>query len=796
MCVLVDIRVEGQEKMGMKKSWTCFMKDKIKLAFLIVILCITGYTCLKLIHMALIPDIYKEFASEDLRYLKKEEANTGNYIVGQQAFFDGNIQERRQYTTPEMSVIAGTYEVTVTYESDMEGFSCYAYAHDTSIYRTLESDVVCLLPQNHQVTFRIKLNHSVPDLQIRINDPESGTIEIKEITVNQDPVAARILICNTVVLLIIICLLYQICQNYRRGTITRENIGIMTILISVWFLASLLTFLDGMLYFEDLDLTFHLWRIEGIKNGLENGNFPVRLHSSSLNGYGYPSSVMYGELLLYIPAVLRVIGYSVETSYDVFICLVNAAIIASAYLCLNKMMKNKYIAAGGASLYVTSIYFIQAVYMNCSVGEYCAMIFLPVVVYGMWKIYHADDPGNAKMIWLPLTIGVTGVIQSHVLTTVLSVITMGVYALLQWRKTIKKECIIGLFKAMISVMLLNIWFIIPFMDYYLKMDMRIFSKGDKVQHIQRQGVSVFRDIFTSFNGTFDDTSNGTLPKGVGIILFLAIVVFVFLYFSIDKKKQNSGLFSAGKWCSMAAFIYIFLSTDLMPYDILCESIPLFNKIIGMIQFPSRFLIFATLLLVSLWCINFAIMWEYISIQWSTMAMAVIVVLSVMQMGNLMNSIRDSGIMISAYDEAALNFYNAAYASVGQGEYIPQGVDENICQLSSGEIYDITGVISGYRRVEDRYCLECKNSGEETYFELPLLYYMNYEAYDTEQNLHLSCSAGENGRVRVDVPAGYAGTVDVRFRSPWYWRGAEVISLVTMIYLVWKSGKKYLVKSRN
>lgn len=345
-------------------------------------------------------------------------------------------------------------------------------------------------------------------------------------------------------------------------------------------------------------------------------------------------------------------------------------------------------------------------------------------------------------------------------------------------------------------MLLNIWFIIPFMDYYLKMDMRIFSKGDKVQHIQRQGVSVFRDIFTSFNGTFDDTSNGTLPKGVGIILFLAIVVFVFLYFSIDKKKQNSGLFSAGKWCSMAAFIYIFLSTDLMPYDILCESIPLFNKIIGMIQFPSRFLIFATLLLVSLWCINFAIMWEYISIQWSTMAMAVIVVLSVMQMGNLMNSIRDSGIMISAYDEAALNFYNAAYASVGQGEYIPQGVDENICQLSSGEIYDITGVISGYRRVEDRYCLECKNSGEETYFELPLLYYMNYEAYDTEQNLHLSCSAGENGRVRVDVPAGYAGTVDVRFRSPWYWRGAEVISLVTMIYLVWKSGKKYLVKSRN
>ena len=36
------------------------------------------------------------------------------------------------------------------------------------------------------------------------------------------------------------------------------------------------------------------------------GQFPVRMHFSSLDGAGYPVSIFYGDILLYIPAVMTV----------------------------------------------------------------------------------------------------------------------------------------------------------------------------------------------------------------------------------------------------------------------------------------------------------------------------------------------------------------------------------------------------------------------------------------------------------------------------------------------------------
>ena len=60
------------------------------------------------------------------------------------------------------------------------------------------------------------------------------------------------------------------------------------------------------------DWSFHLSRIEGIANGLREGQFPVRVYSMAKDGYGYAPSLFYGELLLYFPAVLRLLGMSVQ----------------------------------------------------------------------------------------------------------------------------------------------------------------------------------------------------------------------------------------------------------------------------------------------------------------------------------------------------------------------------------------------------------------------------------------------------------------------------------------------------
>ena len=79
---------------------------------------------------------------------------------------------------------------------------------------------------------------------------------------------------------------------------------------------------------------------------------------------------------------------------------------------------------------------------------------------------------------------------------------------------------------------------------------------------------------------------------------------------------------------------------------------------------------------------------------------------------------------------------------------------------------------------------CENTGsEEGYIDLPLLLYKGYQARsDTGEKLQICY--GDNYLVRVVLPPGYSGGVDVRFVSPWYWRISELVTLTTIVIMVW------------
>ena len=75
--------------------------------------------------------------------------------------------------------------------------------------------------------------------------------------------------------------------------------------------------------------------------------------------------------------------------------------------------------------------------------------------------------------------------------------------------------------------------------------------------------------------------------------------------------------------------------------------------------------------------------------------------------------------------------------------------------------------------------------------MPLLYYKGYEAYDMETKERMEVFDGENHSVSVKIPEGYSGVIRTHFVSPWYWRVAEGISLLTVIgfILLYKRDKK-------
>ena len=72
-------------------------------------------------------------------------------------------------------------------------------------------------------------------------------------------------------------------------------------------------------------------------------------------------------------------------------------------------------------------------------------------------------------------------------------------------------------------------------------------------------------------------------------------------------------------------------------------------------------------------------------------------------------------------------------------------------------------------------------------ELPLLYYKGYVAKG-EEGQKLSVVCGENNVLRVLIPAGYQGKIEVDFKGFWYWRVAEVVSLATLL-MIWALARK-------
>lgn len=76
------------------------------------------------------------------------------------------------------------------------------------------------------------------------------------------------------------------------------------------------------------------------------------------------------------------------------------------------------------------------------------------------------------------------------------------------------------------------------------------------------------------------------------------------------------------------------------------------------------------------------------------------------------------------------------------------------------------------------------SGQEGYVDLPLLHYYGYRAYMGEGRETLQVCKGDNNVVRVIIPPGCNAHITAKFVSPWYWRMAEIVSLLGGLGMLW------------
>ena len=126
--------------------------------------------------------------------------------------------------------------------------------------------------------------------------------------------------------------------------------------------------------------------------------------------------------------------------------------------------------------------------------------------------------------------------------------------------------------------------------------------------------------------------------------------------------------------------------------------------------------------------------------------------------------------------------NATINSVGTAEYLIDGASSYEAiwaqpKPASGDLHLIS-----YEKREGVAYVSVENDGGEAAISLPIYNYGNYYA-DDESGAPFAITSGENMRIVLTIPAGYTGTIHVRYHAPGYWRAFEALSAVSLLGVI-------------
>lgn len=352
---------------------------------------------------------------------------------------------------------------------------------------------------------------------------------------------------------------------------------IFLLILSFWAIKPLLS--SGFFPMHD---DTQVGRIVEMGRALREGQFPVRWVGDLGYGYGYPLFNFYGPLPYYAGGFLYALGITGLTATKITFALGILLAGAAMYFFASRFFGRM----GGlvaALFYTYAPYHAVDIYVRGAVGEFWALVFLPLLLWGILKGKLSD-----KAAILIGAIGLSGVIISH---TILGYVTLVFYlislvAVGLGAFVFKKGMLAPARLAKILVLGLGIsaFFWLPAIT-----EMNLTSVAGQISI-----TANFHDHFVCLNELWDSPwgYGGSAPgcldgfsfKLGKLSLILASAAFIFWLLNKNRSNFTPTILSSTAIFAGAVFMMVPLSTQVW------EIIPDF----AYIQYPWRFITFAIL----------------------------------------------------------------------------------------------------------------------------------------------------------------------------------------------------------
>lgn len=713
----------------------------------------------------------------------------GGYAIGGESGFSGAF-----LISAPFSLDTGVYDIRITYDTDSDAVNSFGLKADGAPFRTLFTNEVSLYSGIGEASARAWLSGGTDSLQIYVNYG-GGSLTVRDVEILRTNAGSRIFLFWTVAAALLcngLVIAYE--RNKERALTLRET--------AAWLaapgaaLAACLPLMTDYLFFG-ADLGFHLLRIEGLAKALAQWDIPARVEDFWLYGHGYANSIFYCDTFLVFPALLRLLGFTVNSAYKLYVTAVNLATAGVAYGCFKGIGKSRAVGVLGCLLYTLAPYRLYNIYNRAAVGEYTAMIFFPLLLYGFYRIFTLDAQDKEYgRSWILPALGFTGIIQSHVLSCELAGGFTVLLCLILWKRVFRKNTFIVLVKTVAATVLLNAWFLLPFLDN-MASGSYVFSQTAG-ETIQKRGILPAHLFYTmqreGASSRFQETGMmDTEPITLGIALLFCLAVYLYCMV-FGGKRQREGLPLTERRSAAVAFglgtAALVMSTCYFPWDWLQGLHPITAALVGSLQFPTRFLAVATPCMAFTACI--AAKWMEMP-QWCALrrgyfltAGALCVFFALYQLNDCLLT-RENILRMYAAE-------NMGHSGILGGEYLPAGTDVSRLSYGGAVGEEQVNILEFSKEHLDTATLAENGDVEQPrYLELPMLYYKGYRAEDMATGEAFPVLAGDNNVVRVQLPPGYQGRVRCRYAGEWYWRAAEAVSAAAWIGLlggaVWRKRKR-------
>lgn len=651
----------------------------------------------------------------------------------------------------------GEYTIGIAYHTDGEDNELTVYDNGA------ELDAWTLDPEVTYKEYDFELKRSSLDFRFEILYGGTSYVLIQSVTL----IPKDRFYTDTTFLIVLFLLLTAglglFCLfRAKAGHSLRDDYVILT-LSGIGLFASLPYLNTGLSW--AVDLCYHLIRIEGIKDGLLSGQFPVVIYPEALHGNGYLNA-MYPNLFLYLPAYLRMQGVSMADSFKFLIVVCNIATAALTYHCTKEIGGSRKAALLASLLYTCCPYRFTNIYARGAVGEFLAMTFFPLVFAGLYHILIGE-----RKKWGYLVLGMTGLLQSHILSVTLAGTFCAIFSILYMRELLTDRRLIEMGKAVLASLLLNLGFLVPFLDFYQNEDL----------WMDALDLGSYQEYTMNLSGLFGlQTAGDYYSLTFGIPLAICAVI-AFSFVVLEKKNGKKETYVRCLFL-LGAFMTFMMLSFFPGWKMM--AIPLLDILFNKIQFAWRLLGPASLLFAvtgSICCFRSKMLKRYSRILF--VALAGLCMLSAVRFKSEDFAYSAEQDYTNGHVSKLVGIPSGANTVIYPFEWRPRHtIDADI--TTEHTLSDMNQIsLKKIRRTGVTTTIQYACLSEGQYIEVPVIYYKDYRATDENGNA-VSLKEGDNNRIRVLLSGdGKIHTVTLDYHIPAGYTLSAWVSILTALLLL-------------